>query len=119
MADRETSGTASVWRLSAGSIRRALDAGSTADDITADLAAGSATALPQPLTCLIADTARGHGRVRIAPAACAPSTKVRPSRSSTSPPRATGPYAPSATWNSTRDRTEVDGPGRAVGRLRG
>jgi hypothetical protein len=69
-ADRETSGTASVWRFSAGSIRRALDAGRTPDDITADLAAGSATALPQPLTYLIADTARGHGRVRIAPAAC-------------------------------------------------
>ncbi|MDH6629805.1 hypothetical protein M2271_007644 [Streptomyces sp. LBL] len=70
MADRETSGTASVWRFSAGSIRRALDAGRTPDDITADLVAGSATALPQPLTYLIADTARGHGRVRIAPAAC-------------------------------------------------
>jgi hypothetical protein len=70
MADRETSGTASVWRFSVGSIRRALDAGRTPDDITADLAAGSATALPQPLTYLIADTARGHGRVRIAPAAC-------------------------------------------------
>jgi hypothetical protein len=69
-ADRETSGTASVWRFSAGSIRRALDAGRTPDDLTADLAAGSATALPQPLAYLIADTARGHGRVRIAPAAC-------------------------------------------------
>lgn len=69
-ADRETSGTASVWRFSAGSIRRALDAGRTPDDITADLTVGSATALPQPLAYLIADTARGHGRVRIAPAAC-------------------------------------------------
>lgn len=70
MADRETSGTASVWRFSAGSIRRALDAGRTPDDIAADLAGSSATALPQPLAYLIADTARGHGRVRIAPAAC-------------------------------------------------
>ncbi|MFF5718528.1 helicase-associated domain-containing protein [Streptomyces buecherae] len=70
-ADRETSGTASVWRFSAGSIRRALDAGRTPADITADLTACSATAtVPQPLTYLIADTARGHGRVRIAPAAC-------------------------------------------------
>ncbi|MCT9090532.1 helicase-associated domain-containing protein [Streptomyces sp. ASQP_92] len=70
LADRETSGTASVWRFSAASIRRALDAGRTPDDITADLAAASATALPQPLTYLVADTARGHGRVRVAPAAC-------------------------------------------------
>lgn len=69
-AERETSGTASVWRFSAGSIRRALDAGRTPDDLTANLAAASSTALPQALTYLIADTARGHGRVRIAPAAC-------------------------------------------------
>jgi hypothetical protein len=47
MADRETSGTASVWRFSAGSIRRALDADRTPDDITADLGGSSATALPR------------------------------------------------------------------------
>ncbi|WP_284577580.1 helicase-associated domain-containing protein [Streptomyces sp. 2P-4] len=70
VADRETSGTASVWRFSAGSVRRALDAGRTPEDITADLAAVAAGPLPQPLTYLITDTARGHGRVRISPAAC-------------------------------------------------
>ncbi|MFJ8210157.1 helicase-associated domain-containing protein [Streptomyces sp. NPDC096033] len=70
VADRETSGTASVWRFSADSIRRALDAGRVPDTITADLAAVAAGPLPQPLTYLIADTARGHGRVRIAPAGC-------------------------------------------------
>ncbi|WP_030193556.1 helicase C-terminal domain-containing protein [Streptomyces sp. NRRL S-87] len=69
-ADRETSGTASVWRFSAGSVRRALDAGRSPEDITADLATVAAGPLPQPLSYLIADTARGHGRVRIAPAAC-------------------------------------------------
>ncbi|MER5434042.1 helicase-associated domain-containing protein [Streptomyces sp. NPDC002588] len=70
VADRETGGTAVVWRFSAGSIRRALDAGRIPDDITADLAAVAAGPLPQPLSYLIADTARGHGRVRVAPAAC-------------------------------------------------
>ncbi|MFB6791109.1 helicase C-terminal domain-containing protein [Streptomyces olivaceus] len=70
VADRETSGTASVWRFSAGSIRRALDTGRTCEDIPADLAAVVAGPLPQPLSYLIADTARGHGRVRIAPASC-------------------------------------------------
>ncbi|MEW2300330.1 helicase-associated domain-containing protein [Streptomyces sp. NPDC006655] len=70
VADRETSGTASVWRFSVGSIRRALDAGRLGDDITADLAAVAAGPLPQPLSYLIADTARGHGRVRVTPAAC-------------------------------------------------
>ncbi|MFI1704368.1 helicase-associated domain-containing protein [Streptomyces griseoruber] len=70
LADRETSGTASVWRFNASSVRRALDVGRTPADITADLAAVAAGPLPQPLTYLITDTARGHGRVRIAPAAC-------------------------------------------------
>jgi hypothetical protein len=70
VADRETSGTASVWRFSAGSIRRALDAGRLPDDITTDLAAVAADPLPQPLSYLVADTARGHGRVRVAPATC-------------------------------------------------
>jgi hypothetical protein len=70
VADRETSGTASVWRFSAGGIRRALDAGRIPEDITADLAAVAVGPLPQPLSYLIADTARGHGRVRIAPAVC-------------------------------------------------
>ncbi|WP_433919077.1 helicase-associated domain-containing protein [Streptomyces canus] len=70
VADRETSGTASVWRFSAGSIRRALDAGRVPEDIEADLTAVASEPLPQPLSYLIADTARGHGRVRIAAAAC-------------------------------------------------
>ncbi|MFE3585759.1 helicase C-terminal domain-containing protein [Streptomyces vinaceus] len=70
VAHRETSGTASVWRFSAGSVRRALDAGRSAEDITADVAAIAAGPLPQPLSYLITDTARGHGRVRLTPAAC-------------------------------------------------
>ncbi|MFF9013063.1 helicase C-terminal domain-containing protein [Streptomyces sp. NPDC014870] len=70
VADRETSSTASVWRFSTGSIRRALDAGRVPEDITADLAAITAGPLPQPLAYLIADTTRGHGRVRVAPASC-------------------------------------------------
>ncbi|WP_415947236.1 helicase-associated domain-containing protein [Streptomyces sp. KLOTTS4A1] len=70
VADRETSGTASVWRFSAAGIRRALDAGHTPDGITDDLATVATGSLPQPLSYLIADTARGHGRVRIGTAAC-------------------------------------------------
>ncbi|GFH38819.1 helicase-associated domain-containing protein [Streptomyces pacificus] len=70
VADRESGGTASVWRFSAGSVRRALDAGRTCEDITADLSAVAAGPLPQPLSYLIADTARGHGRVRVASASC-------------------------------------------------
>ncbi|MFI8945427.1 helicase C-terminal domain-containing protein [Streptomyces sp. NPDC053750] len=70
VADRETSGTASVWRFSPASVRRALDTGRSQDSIEADLAAVATNPLPQPLSYLITDTARGHGRIRIASAAC-------------------------------------------------
>ncbi|MFJ7414514.1 helicase-associated domain-containing protein [Streptomyces sp. NPDC098077] len=51
-------------------MRRALDTGRTADAIAADLGAVAVGTLPQPLSYLINDSARTHGRVRIAPAAC-------------------------------------------------
>ncbi|MGW3231309.1 helicase C-terminal domain-containing protein [Kitasatospora sp. NPDC001095] len=70
VADRETAGAASVWRFSPGSVRRALDAGLTPDSLTADLATIAVDSLPQPLSYLIHDTARSHGRVRIVSAAC-------------------------------------------------
>ncbi|MFI1356528.1 helicase-associated domain-containing protein [Streptomyces sp. NPDC020898] len=70
VADREAGGTASVWRFGPGSIRRALDSGRTPDAIAADLAAVAVGALPQPLSYLIHDTARSHGRMRVTSAAC-------------------------------------------------
>ncbi|MGW0542879.1 helicase C-terminal domain-containing protein [Streptomyces griseoincarnatus] len=70
VADRETSGTASLWRFSPASVRRALDAGHRPDSIEADLGAVAAGPVPQPLSYLITDTARSHGRIRIASAAC-------------------------------------------------
>ncbi|WP_327678678.1 helicase C-terminal domain-containing protein [Kitasatospora sp. NBC_00458] len=70
VADRESAGTASVWRFSPASVRRALDAGLTPDTLTSDLADVAVEPLPQPLSYLIHDTARGHGRVRVVSAAC-------------------------------------------------
>ncbi|MFF2146412.1 helicase C-terminal domain-containing protein [Kitasatospora sp. NPDC058190] len=70
VADRESAGTASVWRFNPGSIRRALDAGQTPDAIEADLAAVAVEPLPQPLSYLVHDTARSHGRMRVVSAAC-------------------------------------------------
>ncbi|MEI5099061.1 helicase-associated domain-containing protein [Streptomyces sp. PmtG] len=70
VADREVGGTASVWRFGPGTIHRALDAGQTPDAIAAELTAVAVGPLPQPLSYLIQDTARGHGRMRVAPAAC-------------------------------------------------
>ncbi|MFE4976276.1 helicase C-terminal domain-containing protein [Kitasatospora sp. NPDC056651] len=70
VAVRESSGAASVWRFSPAAVRRALDAGLTPEALTADLAAVAVEPLPQPLSYLIHDTARGHGRVRVVAAAC-------------------------------------------------
>lgn len=70
VADKEVGGTASVWRFSPTTVRRALDTGRTANAITADLSAVAVGALPQSLSYLINDSARTHGRVRITPAAC-------------------------------------------------
>jgi hypothetical protein len=70
-ADREGRGVASLWRFSAGSIRRALDAGSSAEELERALAGASQSGeLPQPLRYLIGDVARRHGAVRVRAAGC-------------------------------------------------
>ncbi|GAA0484692.1 helicase-associated domain-containing protein [Streptomyces olivaceiscleroticus] len=71
VADRESEDSATAWRFSGASVRRALDAGRTADALIEDLTAVSATGpLPHPLTYLIKDTARTHGRIRVVRAGC-------------------------------------------------
>ncbi|MBT2213079.1 helicase-associated domain-containing protein [Actinomadura sp. NEAU-AAG7] len=64
-ADVESTGGATVYRFTPESLRRALDAGRTAADVTDLLARHSATPLPQPLTYLIDDVARRHGHLRV------------------------------------------------------
>ncbi|MDL4820468.1 helicase-associated domain-containing protein [Actinomadura opuntiae] len=64
-ADVESTGGATVYRFTPESVRRALDAGRTAADVTGLLARHSATPLPQPLTYLIEDVARRHGHLRV------------------------------------------------------
>jgi Helicase conserved C-terminal domain len=65
LADIESKGGATVYRFTPESVRRALDAGHTADELHAFLAAHSRTPVPQPLTYLIGDVARRHGRLRV------------------------------------------------------
>ena len=65
MADAEGQGPASIYRFSAASIRRALDAGQDAESLLAFLREHSATDVPQPLEYLVQDTASRHGRLRI------------------------------------------------------
>ncbi len=71
VADRESEGHAVTWRFTPASVRRALDAGHGAADLLAALAEVSAAGpLPQPLTYLVQDAARAHGRMRVLPTAC-------------------------------------------------
>ncbi|MEW9527774.1 helicase-associated domain-containing protein [Microbispora sp. NPDC049125] len=67
-ADRETQGSASVWRFSPGSVRRALDAGDGAESLLGELA--EVGTIPQPLAYLIRDVARRHGEVTVSSVGC-------------------------------------------------
>ena len=67
-ADRESRGGAVTWRFTTASVRRALDAAVTADELRGRLDAVAASGLPQPLTYLLADVGRRHGSLRVAPA---------------------------------------------------
>lgn len=65
LADPEGRGPATIYRFSAASLRRALDAGEDAASIHAFLTEHASTAVPQPLAYLIDDTAARHGRIRV------------------------------------------------------
>ncbi|GAA0511444.1 helicase-associated domain-containing protein [Saccharopolyspora thermophila] len=65
VADVESAGSATVYRISERSVRRALDAGHTADDLHTLFRTRSRTPVPQALTYLIDDVARRHGRLRV------------------------------------------------------
>jgi hypothetical protein len=64
VANVESAGHATVYRVTEYSVRRALDIGRTAGELHALFAARSATPVPQSLTYLIDDVARRHGRLR-------------------------------------------------------
>ncbi|MHA6760842.1 helicase-associated domain-containing protein [Streptacidiphilus sp. PAMC 29251] len=64
-ADIESKGGATVYRFTPDSVRRALDAGRSADELHSFLARHSRTPVPQPLSYLIDDVARRHGVLRV------------------------------------------------------
>lgn len=65
VADVESSGGATVFRVSEPSVRRALDAGWSAADLHDFFARASRTPVPQALDYLVDDVARQHGRLRV------------------------------------------------------
>jgi hypothetical protein len=69
LADPESTGPVEVLRFSPTSVRRAFDAGRSAEDVLAFLARHAARGVPQPLDYLVRDTARRWGHVRVGPAA--------------------------------------------------
>ncbi|HET6876956.1 MAG TPA: helicase-associated domain-containing protein [Jatrophihabitans sp.] len=64
VADLESTGGASVYRITERSVRRALDAGRSGDELAAFVHARSRTPVPQALQYLIDDAARRHGVLR-------------------------------------------------------
>jgi hypothetical protein len=65
VADVESTGGATVYRVSETSVRRALDAGRAAADLQDLFRTRSRTPVPQSLTYLIDDVGRRHGRLRV------------------------------------------------------
>ncbi|HMT49609.1 helicase-associated domain-containing protein [uncultured Dietzia sp.] len=65
LADVESAGAATTYRVTENSLRRALDSGRTAAGIRELLARTSITPVPQSLDYLIEDVARRHGRLRV------------------------------------------------------
>jgi antitoxin (DNA-binding transcriptional repressor) of toxin-antitoxin stability system len=64
LADVESTGGASVYRITERSVRRALDAGRSGAALAAFVARHSRTPVPQALSYLIDDAARRHGVLR-------------------------------------------------------
>ncbi|MEV6346993.1 helicase-associated domain-containing protein [Actinoplanes sp. NPDC051851] len=64
IAEPESAGGASVFRVTPASVRRALDVGYRADDLHTLFRRRSRTPVPQTLTYLIDDAARRHGGLR-------------------------------------------------------
>jgi hypothetical protein len=65
LAAQESRGAGGVFRFSADSLRRAFDAGWSAERVLDWLARHSSTGVPQPLEYLVGDVARRHGRIRL------------------------------------------------------
>jgi hypothetical protein len=70
VADAGERDTASVWRFSPSSVRRALDAGYTVDRLLAELTRFATHDVPQPLEYLVRDVGRRHGELSVVPVGC-------------------------------------------------
>lgn len=65
MADLESRGLASTWRISAASLTRALSSGESPGEVREFLTALALTGIPQPLAYLLAEAEQRFGSVRV------------------------------------------------------
>ncbi|MGW5741060.1 helicase-associated domain-containing protein [Amycolatopsis sp. NPDC003861] len=65
VADREAQGTATSWRFSPASVRRAFDQGVQVAELLGYLRGVATGELPQPLVYLVNDVARRHGEAQV------------------------------------------------------
>ncbi|MBB5155787.1 helicase-associated domain-containing protein [Saccharopolyspora phatthalungensis] len=70
MADPENRDTASTWRFSPASVRRAMDQGHSTEDLLRSLAEISDSGIPQTLEYLINDVGRRFGELKVRPVQC-------------------------------------------------
>ncbi|MET0415841.1 MAG: helicase-associated domain-containing protein [Actinoplanes sp.] len=71
VATPESRSGAWTWRFSPASVRAALDAGNTPEELIASITeVAEGGRVPQPLTYLIDDVARRHGHVQVRPVVC-------------------------------------------------
>jgi hypothetical protein len=70
LADVEGRGSATLYRFTEASLRRAFDAGRSGEQILAFLSEHAAKGVPQPLEYLVGDVERRHGKVRLGRAGC-------------------------------------------------
>lgn len=70
IADLESPGLAAVYRLTEQSLRRGLDSGATAAELSAFLSEHALGSVPQTVTYLLEDLARRYGTLRAGTAMC-------------------------------------------------
>lgn len=76
-ADRESHAQASTYRFTPDSLQRALAQGETEESLRDFLTGLSLTGIPQPLSYLIAETARRHGTITVGADPVSGRTRVR------------------------------------------
>ena len=118
VADVESAGAATVYRVTEATVRRALDAGRAAAELHELFRSRSRTPIPQALTYLIDDVARRHGALRVGGGGELPALRRRGAahRRGRGPPGGVAAAAPDRADRGGRPRPRWTGCSRCCGR---